>query len=200
MAAGRLIDKAGFRSGSGAFAGHRNQGRLGNGCTETQGESEQEQPEEAALAREFFSQRFAEGKQADVQTNDKERQPDDDQTQSGQDGDKFREGLSQDQNLEQGNDQNNGRQITACAKQGAAQGFHYQIHMQPACVRTKERFSRHLSQKAGLLANRHSIPGGSRGCACPPCLSPPVRADRMIRQIGESSLAFPRFDPLTARR
>ncbi len=63
---GNIIDKAGFRRSSGSFPGHGNKGRFGDGCTETQGKSEQQQPEEAALAREFFSQRFTKGKQADV--------------------------------------------------------------------------------------------------------------------------------------
>ena len=80
-----ILDKAGFSRCPGAFSGHGDQGRLGDGGTETQGKGEHQQPDEAALAGELFSQGFTEGKQADVQTDDKKGQPDNHQRQSAQD-------------------------------------------------------------------------------------------------------------------
>ena len=81
-----VFDKAGLSRCPGAFPGHGDQGRLGDRGAETQGKGEHQQPDEAALAGELFSQGFTERKQADVQTDHKKGQPDNYQTQSAQGG------------------------------------------------------------------------------------------------------------------
>ncbi len=86
------------------LVGHGDQGRFGNSGPESEGKGEYQKPDQAAFAGELLGQAFSQGKEPDIQPENKKGQADNDQNQSDQGGEEFRERLAQDQELKQADD------------------------------------------------------------------------------------------------
>ena len=154
--AGALVggDGPGFRGDLGRLRGNGDQGRLGDGGAETEAEGKRQQGRGAPLAREGLRDGLAEGKQPAFEPLDEERQAGDHAHQADGDAPEIRKGLLQHRDLEEGDDDDDGRQIS--------QGFE-----EPPQYRAKGPGHGCSLESFRGPCNPGSAPGGGDGLSFP---------------------------------
>jgi hypothetical protein len=102
---------AGRGHGVGRLLANRDQGGLGHGGAEAEAESEQQQPGNRALARESLGERLADREQGHGQALDEDRQAAHDEQQADQDVGEILDRLLEHRDLEEGDDEDDRRQV-----------------------------------------------------------------------------------------